>query len=174
MHLYITGFMGVGKTTFGKQVANMLQLPFVDTDILVEQTTKKSITTIFEQEGEVRFRIFEADVLRSIPNQKPAVIATGGGLPCFHHNMDFMNEHGFTVYLRASEAFIYNRLMQAKIPRPLLNGLNQEQTKAFIHHTLSQRSAFYLQSAMVIDVPEKEPRTLAKSVVEAYQRGVAF
>lgn len=174
MHLYITGFMGVGKTTFGKQVANMLQLPFMDTDTLVEQTTKRTISAIFEQEGEAFFRTVEAAVLRNIDPEKNAVIATGGGLPCYHDNMLFMNKHGFTVYLRASEAFIYNRLMQAKSPRPLLNGLNQEQTKAFIHHTLNHRSSFYLQSKMVVNMPVKEAKTLANSVVEAYKQVAAF
>ncbi len=174
MHLYVTGFMGVGKTTFGKQVANTLQLPFMDTDMLVEQIANKSIAAIFENEGETYFRDLEANVLRSIDQRKKAVIATGGGLPCYHNNMDFMNKHGFTLYLRASEAFIYNRLMQAKSPRPLLNGLNQEQTKAFIHKTLELRSGFYMQSKMVVDMPVKEARTLANSVVEAYKQVADF
>lgn len=168
-HIYVTGFMGVGKTTFGKQLATQLKLSFIDTDMLIERDTGKLVAVLFEEYGEGYFRALEAKILRSIPHNKPAVIAVGGGLPCFHDNMDFMNTHGFTLYLKASSSFIYNRLMQAKTPRPLLNGLNQEQTKAFIEQNLEKRSVFYLQSKMVIDVPSKDPKKLISSVFDAYR-----
>ena len=164
--------MGVGKTTFGKQVASHLQLPFMDTDLLVEQYCGKTIGEIFRGEGEDYFRTIEAKVIREVPNTKPAVVAVGGGLPCYHQNMNYMNESGFTVYLQATSSFIYNRLMQAKTPRPLLQGLNQLQIKAFIEQTLETRRGFYLQSNMVVDVPSKEPKTLINTVVLAYKRAI--
>ncbi|TAE88998.1 MAG: shikimate kinase [Bacteroidetes bacterium] len=133
---------------------------------------RKTIGDIFREDGEAYFRTIEAKVIREVSNTKPAVVAVGGGLPCYHQNIDYMNECGFTVYLQATTSFIYNRLMQAKTPRPLLQGLNQLQIKAFIEQKLEARKGFYLQCNMVVDVPSKEPKMLVNKVVLAYQKAI--
>lgn len=168
VHLYITGFMAVGKTTLGKKLATALAMPFIDTDKLVVQQTKKSIEEIFEQDGEETFRKLEADALRSIKDDEPAVVATGGGLPCYYDNMAFMNEHGFTVYLSAESSFIYSRLVKAKKPRPLVKSLTPEELMEFIQHKLTLRQPCYMQSHLHIEVPVKSSETLVRSIVEAY------
>lgn len=162
--------MAVGKTTFGKRLARALSMPFIDTDKLIEQRTHKTIAQLFDELGEKAFRAIEADVLRSLPNHKPHVIATGGGLPCYHDNMLFMKKEGLTVYLKAEPAFIYSRLVHAKKPRPLVKGLKGEELMQFIAHKLAERAAFYTQSRVVVELPEKDGESLVNTVVSAYLR----
>lgn len=168
MHIYLIGFMAVGKTTFGKKLARALALPFIDTDKLIEQQTHKTIEQLFEELGEDEFRKLEADVLRSLPSDKSYVIATGGGLPCYYDNMLFMNETGLTVYLNAEPAFIFSRLARAKKPRPLVKGLKGDELLQFITHKLGQRAAFYSQSKLTLSLPEKEPESLVNTVLSVY------
>lgn len=164
MHIYLVGFMGVGKTTIGKKLANQLHLPFIDTDKLITQQTGKSIPKLFEQQGEDAFRLLESQALRSIGSE-PSVIATGGGLPCYYDNMSYMNVHGVTVYLRADKWFIHSRLTQAKAPRPLIKSLNSEELLAFIEEKLAFRQAFYSQSKVQVDMPVKSFETLVNTII---------
>lgn len=170
MHLYLTGFMGVGKTTLGKRLALALKMPFIDTDKLVEQLAGKTIEQIFETLGESAFRKMETDALLNIKNETPAVIATGGGLPCYNQNMDFMNKHGLTVYIKAEPEFIYSRLIKAKKPRPLIKSLNKDELLAFIGQKLSERKGYYEMSKVQINFPEKNTQTLVNTVTSAYQK----
>lgn len=160
--------MAVGKTTLGKKLAKELNIPFLDTDKLVEQEAACSIDDIFKRDGEEAFRRLEAGVLRSIRDKAPSVVATGGGLPCYYDNMAFMNEHGFTVYLEASTEFIYSRLVKAKHPRPLVKSLDNEELREFIAHALSQRQAWYRQSQLHISLPVKSAETLVNTVASGY------
>jgi shikimate kinase len=169
MHIYLIGFMAVGKTTFGKKLARALAMPFIDTDKLIEQQTHKTIDQLFEELGEDEFRKLEADVLRNLPTHKSHVIATGGGLPCYYNNMLFMNESGFTVYLNAEPAFIYSRLLRSKKPRPLVKGLKGDELLQFITHKLGQRATFYSQSKLTLNLPEKEPESLLNTVVSVFK-----
>jgi len=170
MHIYLIGFMAVGKTTFGKRLAKALSMPFLDTDNLIEQRTNNSIERLFIEKGEEAFREIEAHVLRNLPNEKPHVIATGGGLPCYHDNMLFMKNEGLTVYLKAEPAFIFSRLVRAKSPRPLVKGLKGDELLQFITRKLTERIPFYAQSEVVIELPEKSDESLVNTVVLAYKR----
>lgn len=165
MNIYLIGFMAVGKTTLGKRLAKAMQRPFIDTDKLIAQRTLKTIDEIFETLGEDEFRKIEADTLRSI-TENNAIIATGGGLPCYFNNMDFMNTQGVTIYLRANSAFIYNRLLHAKAPRPLLKELKLDELLAFIEAKLAARQPYYLQSKLVQDMPLKSVETLVNTMIE--------
>ena len=162
--------MGVGKTTFGKKLASALQLPFIDTDKLVEEYANASIEQIFDTKGESAFRKMEADVLRNIKETTIYVVSTGGGLPCFYDNMAFMNKHGFTIYLNANSAFIYSRLIGAKKSRPLIKSLNKDELLAFIEQKISDRSPYYMLSRMEIKLPVKTGENLIESAVSAYRQ----
>ncbi len=96
MRIYLIGFMSSGKTTMGQLVADSLNVPFMDTDQMIEEQSGMTIAGIFSTQGEKEFRDLEADVLRQSTIHEKAIIATGGGAPCFHHNMTWMNEHGIT------------------------------------------------------------------------------
>ncbi len=150
MRIYLIGFMGCGKSSFGKRLAKKLDYPFVDLDEEIEQRAGKSIDEIFKMEGEATFRKMEQDALLDTIIHKKAVIATGGGTPCFEDNMEFMNSEGVTVYLRMSTLSITHRLENAKKTRPLVHGRKGEELHAFIKKTLADREAYYLQSHCII------------------------
>ncbi|MES2691654.1 MAG: shikimate kinase [Bacteroidota bacterium] len=160
--------MGVGKTTLGKRLALALKMPFIDTDKLVEEGAGMPVEQIFETRGEEAFRKMEADVLRTINNNAPSVVATGGGLPCYYNNMAFMNEHGFTTYIKAGPQFIYSRLIKAKKPRPLIKSLDKEELLAFISEKISDRKAYYELSKLQINFPENNTESLVNTIVSAY------
>lgn len=168
MHLYLVGFMGVGKTTIGKKLATLLNIPFVDVDALIEEQTEQNISDYFALHGEDAFRKIEAQILRSLKDKNPMVVSTGGGLPCYYNNMEFMHAHGYTVFLQASEKFIYSRLSIAKTNRPLLKGMNKTQLHQFIEQKLLERNPFYLQSHFKVNVPPKSTEVLIKSIAYAY------
>src|SRR5437773_6951846 len=120
MKIFLIGFAGSGKTHLGKELADLLKIPFADTDAMVEDQTKMEISRIFLEKGEEGFRKMEAEVLTELLKKRKALVATGGGLPCWDNNMKKMNESGLTVYLKASEAFLYHRLFLEKKKRPLI------------------------------------------------------
>jgi shikimate kinase len=143
MRLYLVGFMGSGKTTLGKWLAEGLNCHFIDLDAQIEISEQQSISEIFEQKGEPYFREVEAKALRETHILEKTIIATGGGAPCFHQNMDWMNENGITLYLSVSAAQLAERLYPEREKRPLLAHLDMLQLLDFIANKLNERSFFY-------------------------------
>lgn len=149
MRLFLVGYMGSGKTTFGKKLANSLGLKFLDLDQLIESEEGQTISEIFESAGEAEFRKIEAEKLRSITLQD-VVIATGGGCPCHSENMEFMNETGTTVYLDLTSAAAVSRLKNGKDQRPILTGRSEEELAEFIENHLKSRRECYERSAITV------------------------
>jgi shikimate kinase len=149
--IVLIGFMGSGKTTIGKKLANQLGLSFVDLDEAIVEQEGVDITTIFETKGEAYFRDVEHQKLKEIlTSNEQFVLATGGGTPCFHNNMQLINENGVSVYLKYSAPFLVSRLEVAKTARPLLKNLNNKELNVFVEKLLSEREPFYLQSNFVV------------------------
>lgn len=148
MLIFLTGFMGAGKTTAGKKMAAMLNFGFIDLDQLIESETQETTDALFEK-GESRFREIEAHVLRSTLTDTSTVIATGGGTPCFKDNMQWMNEHGITVYLKLAAGSLYHRLAVAKKKRPLLKGKGDVALMEYIMETLAWREPYYRQAKYI-------------------------
>lgn len=145
------GFMGSGKTTLGKKVASVLHYPFVDMDDLIEKKTGQSISSIFEQLGEKQFRTLEKEALQTVIQDYPtAVVATGGGAPCFYNNIAQMNHTGVSIYLRLSPEQLIRRIQGAQGHRPLLQSKNDKELLAFITEKLSEREPFYLQATYCV------------------------
>src|SRR5690242_1710479 len=126
MRIYLVGFMGSGKSTLGQQVADSLQVPFFDTDLVIESQTDMSVAGIFAIRGEKEFRELEADVLRQTTIYDKALIATGGGTVCHFDNMQWMNEHGITMYLSWPDELLKSSLISRIGTRPLLADLTNE------------------------------------------------
>ncbi|MBE0676538.1 MAG: AAA family ATPase [Bacteroidales bacterium] len=164
MVIYLTGFMGSGKSTLGKKLASLAGLPFIDLDREVELREKSDIATIFSERGELCFREAESKALRAIDTGTGAVIATGGGAPCFNDNMEFMNQTGITVYLRLTPAALTSRLEGARETRPLIEGLNGEKLLEFVEQKLREREPYYLQSAIVYEGLGQDARALLKEI----------
>lgn len=148
--VYLIGYMGSGKSTIGKKLSRKLGFGFIDLDGYVEEHYGKSIPSIFEEEGEQRFRELEKKYLSEVSQLENVIISTGGGTPCFFGNMDMMNRSGVTIYLKMSVAALANRLENARTQRPLLTGLTREGLKDFIKEALQKREPFYNQAHYLI------------------------
>lgn len=143
--LFLIGLPGSGKTTMGKELAKELAYTFIDLDDRIVSSAGKSIAEIFTQDGEERFREIERDELRKIVGER-CVIATGGGAPCFHRNMDWMQANGFTVYLNPMLEIIAERVAD-DTNRPLISGDPLET----LQNLLEKRKSFYQQAGMESD-----------------------
>lgn len=144
--IFLLGFMGTGKTHWAQQWADVHEAVFVDLDHEIEQEVGKSVLDIFDENGEVFFREVEAKKLREILSADNLIVSTGGGAPCFHDNMQWMNEHGITVLLEAGAQYILERVLHEKQKRPLIKNLNEAELLFFIQQKLEERMPFYSQA----------------------------
>lgn len=151
MRIFLIGFMGCGKTHWGKQLSEKLRMPFFDLDNLIEEREGKSITDIFAEMGEEYFRMLEKDVLYMITENHPTfVMACGGGAPCFFNNIDYMKKRGTTVWINCSTDCLYTRLVKEKEKRPLIKNLPNDELKSFIIKKYSDRKIFYQQADVIL------------------------
>jgi shikimate kinase len=151
MVVYLIGFMGSGKSTAGKRLANRLSWEFRDLDSEIEDRTGMSVPEIFDIHGEDYFRKEEADALRALDISSDLVVACGGGTPCFHENMDHMNQTGLTIYLKMDPVSLKNRLTNARKKRPLVEGLDEEELEEYLKGLLAEREPYYLLSKVIVD-----------------------
>jgi len=142
--------MGCGKSTLGRTLASELKLTFVDLDSFLEEKYFKTIPQIFAEEGEDAFRRKERKVLEEVCGFDDVILATGGGAPCFFDNMDLMNESGFCVFLDVDVNSLANRLIHAKIERPLVKGKSPEELHTFIEGLLAKRRPFYEKARYIL------------------------
>ena len=152
MRIYLIGFMGSGKSTLGREVASRLHVPFLDTDALVEEREGMSIMDIFIGKGEYYFRDTESDVLHQTDQVPKAIIATGGGLPCFHDNMDWISVHGISVYLEWSLEELKPQLLQDRSDRPLLAAGSEEEAWDWAQKLFLERKPIYEKAAITIEM----------------------
>jgi shikimate kinase len=148
--IFIIGFMGSGKTTIGKKLAEELNFYFIDSDSWIEENTKMSVSTIFETKGEAYFRSLESEFIEQLQIDNPLIISTGGGLPCFNELIDKMKRIGIVFYLKTSEKNILKRL-SLDDTRPLLKNLNDSERKLFITNRLKERDFYYNKAHYIID-----------------------
>jgi len=160
--LYLIGFMGVGKTTIGKQIAAFNKVVFIDTDSQIEKETSKSIKEIFETDGEIAFRKLETDTIRSI-NRK-AIIACGGGLPAHNNNIEYLKHKGTVIYLKASTETLIKRLEKNKNKRPLISKLTNDKLLEFIRKILKEREKTYKQADYTIETDNKTVKEVLREI----------
>jgi shikimate kinase len=150
-NIYLVGFMGSGKTTFGKIMAKALNMTFIDMDTEIESTFGKSIAQLFDELGEPGFRQMERDTLHRLSAGKHCLISTGGGAPCHYDNMDFMNAHGETIYLQASVKELVNRLKGVREARPLLRDKSEEELESHVRMMLERREPDYMKATCLLN-----------------------
>lgn len=163
--LFLVGFPTSGKTAIGKLLAKKFELPFFDTDQQIEQNTGKTIAQIFEQEGEESFRIMEKELIQSFTIQK-GIVATGGGLPCFHSNMEKLSALGTVVYLDLDFELLLGRFRAnaEQKTRPLLS--QEEDLRQVLEKLWNKRSAIYEQATVRIEVARKSKKDLVNEIFE--------
>ena len=124
--IFLIGYMGAGKTTLGKALADLTGLSFLDLDLFIEGRYRKTIRQIFDEEGEDAFREIERRALHEVAEFEDVILSTGGGTPCFFDNMTYMNSVGTTVYLQASPEALTERISLCKHSRPAVRHLDGE------------------------------------------------
>ena len=150
--IILIGYMGAGKTTVGKALSKELGIIFYDLDWYIESRMRKTVSEIFAERGEEGFRKIEYNMLHEVAEFEDVIISCGGGTPCFFDNMDYLNQQGQTVYLKAEPEVLYKHLQMAKVERPLLKGKSKEELLTFIKEQLEKREPFYTKARYTLDV----------------------
>lgn len=153
MVIFLVGYAGSGKSSLGKRLARRLGIRFVDTDKQVEIAEGASIADIFHYEGEEYFRIAERRAVESLANDGiDMVVATGGGLPTWRDNMEWLVRTGVTIYLRRSPEQILSRLSDyGREKRPMFRGKSDEELLAFMHEQMALREQYYSKAHIDVD-----------------------
>lgn len=162
-NIVLTGFMGTGKTAVGKELSKLLNMQLVDVDTEVEKSQKMSITEIFKQFGEPRFREIETEMIRKISENKNIVISTGGGAVLKQENMDVLRKNGVIICLMATPETIFKRTCHNS-DRPLLQVENPLER---IKELLNFRRPFYEKADVMIDTEGKSPLQIAEEIIES-------
>jgi shikimate kinase len=141
---------GSGKSTAAEWLAGKIGWTYVDTDIIIQFNTGKSIAEIFEEEGEEAYRIHEKCALLQTFDMQDVVVATGGGTPCWFNNMEQMNAAGLTIWLQCNPEELGRRMRQDNAVRPLFAGLDEHELALKLYEMQEQRVLFYAQSRLVM------------------------
>jgi shikimate kinase len=164
-NITLIGFMGTGKTSVGRLVAEQLRFEYLDTDEVIQSSTGRSITEIFEADGEPAFRALEAKVVMELAGRKKTVIATGGGLPVNPKNLTSLKTHSLVVCLWSSPDKIWERVRHQS-HRPLLHDKNPQ---ARIRELLAAREPFYKQADVLLNTDLRSVREVAQQVVHQFR-----
>ena len=168
MKIYLVGFMGCGKSTTGRKLASLCHLSFVDTDIELEQRHQCSVSDFYATHTEEEFRKEEQNILFETQAFDNIIIATGGGMPCFEKNMEWMLSNGVVVYIEMSPAALYARMINSKKKRPLLP--SKETLMEDIKTLLAQREDIYKQAHITLRVGKPDINILIKAINDFIDR----
>lgn len=163
MNIFLTGFMGCGKTSVGRELARRLGWTFLDLDQVIVEEAGESINEIFAQKGEPAFRQLESRMLVKVAVRPCQVVSTGGGVVIYRGNRAIMREYGRIVNLTASVETIAKRV-SGDSERPLLAG---DASVERIRGMLSGREEFYADADLRIDTDGKTVEQVAEEVQNA-------
>ncbi len=168
MKIYLIGFMGSGKTHWGRLLSEKLGIRFYDLDEAIVEQAGKPITEIFATAGEEHFRVMESELLRQITeSQESFIMACGGGTPCYFNNIDYMNQAGTSVWINTPLETLFTRLVRQKAKRPLIRDLSDDQLKGFISKKFSDRRMYYEQAELIVDEEPVELDKLIETIFHA-------
>ena len=168
MTLFIIGYMASGKTTFGRALARRTGMRHIDLDFYMEKRVRATVREIFARKGEAEFRRIESAMLREVGEMEDTVISCGGGTPCFGDNLDYMNSHGLTVCLQASDDVIVNRIIKAGNKRPLMAGKSREEILMTLKEHMEVRRPFYERARLIISGDRLENKSQIASAIDDF------
>jgi shikimate kinase len=168
-NLALIGFMGTGKSSVGRLVADLLHFTFLDTDHVIEARAGKPISQIFSEDGEAAFRNWERRIVEELTLRDKTVISTGGGLPANPDNLASLKKHALVVCLWASAETIYERVRDHD-HRPLLN---ESDPLLKIRSLLAVREPYYRQADVLVNAEIRSVRELATQVVHQFHMAQA-
>lgn len=148
--IYLVGYMGAGKTTTARRLAQRLGWEVADTDAMFEEKYKISVCDFFNKYDEDLYRKLESEVLKSTESMENVVVSTGGGTACYFDNMDWMNRHGLTVFMRISSTAAVDRVLHSRHKRPLAEGKSEAELMEFVNQHYASRLPFYEQAQITV------------------------
>lgn len=168
MQIVLVGYMGSGKSTVGRLLAEAMGLAFTDLDHYIESRESQSIPEIFEQRGELYFRKREHQLLKEfLEENQEGILALGGGTPCYAGNMDVVLEQTPHVfYLQLGVGQLVQRLAPEQQGRPLISHLSQEELPEFIGKHLFERNPFYDKAHHVIRIQDQKPEEVVQEILD--------
>src|SRR5579872_1565033 len=151
MKIFLIGFMGSGKTHWGRLLSKKLGLTFYDLDTVIVDQEKKSVADIFAEKGEEYFRYKETEALERIAEKEDGfILSCGGGTPCFFNNIEFMKKNGRVIWLNTSTDVLKQRLLSERKTRPLIRGVDEGDLSKYIIKKLSERRMYYQQADVTV------------------------
>lgn len=174
IRVFLTGYMGAGKTTLGKAFARDLNISFIDLDWYMEERFHKTVSELFAGRGETGFREIERNMLHEVGEIENVVISTGGGAPCFFDNMEYMNEQGTTVFLNVSPDVLHKRLTVATRSRPVLQGKTKKELYDFIVEKLAERMSYYSMARYTFNANELDNRRQINDSIKRLRELLGF
>ena len=166
-NIILTGFMGTGKTSLGKLLANKLGRGFVDLDQKIEQDFGMKIPEIFSKHGEKFFRELEKEAVKKISTQKNLVIATGGGTVKDQENIQLLKSSGVIICLTTEPEEIFSRT-ERRGERPVLDNSGEERLET-IKKLLAERKKFYDQADYTVDTTDWSPLQIMKDICDHFK-----
>jgi shikimate kinase len=144
--VFLIGMMGSGKSYWTKKISKWIKSAGYDLDSLIEMNEEKTISEIFNEDGEDYFRKTESKLLKWFKEKKKYVLATGGGTPCSQENMDFMKKEGVVIWLDESIEVLTQRLLAEKAKRPLIATIEDAKLAEFLQNKMLERTPYYQQA----------------------------
>ncbi len=157
--IYLTGFMGAGKSTIGLELGKALNLPVIDTDDYIEKKKDKKIRDIFNTEGETSFRTYEREALKELPTEH-VIITTGGGMVTQKENREWMLFNGTVIYLHCDFNIIVERLKNDN-SRPLFNHEQMSRTEKLFH----DRLPLYQEAHYTVNTSNKDVSDIVNEIM---------
>lgn len=164
-NIALIGFMGTGKSSVGRLVADQLHFTFLDTDDVIIARAGKPITDIFAQEGEAVFRERESRLVEELTHRTRTVIATGGGLPVNPANLASLKTHALVICLWSSPEKIWERV-RSQAHRPLLN---ESDPLEKVRSLLAVREPSYRQADVLVNTEMRSLREVAQQVIHQFR-----
>lgn len=162
----LVGYMGSGKSHVSKVLSQELDLKLIDLDLEISLKNKMTIAEIFEKRGEIYFRKQERELLEEIlATQDHCILSVGGGTPAYYNNMEIINQHTESFFLRTSIKTLAERLLIQKQKRPLIAKIEDEDLPEFIAKHLFERNVFYSKAKFTIDTDGKEVPQIVKEII---------